>query len=95
MDYHQNARLTIHSREQLARQVLHQELTLKLAAAHFNVSAKTAAKWVRRFEQGGSAALRDRSSRPPQCPRRTQTTLIERFCLFAGCTGTAGRSRAK
>ena len=45
MDYHQNARLTIHSRELLARKVLLEKATLKLAAASFNVSAKTAAKW--------------------------------------------------
>ena len=44
MDYHQNARLTIHSREQLAKRILEQGLTLKLAAASFNVSAKTAAQ---------------------------------------------------
>jgi len=30
-------------------------LTLKLAAASFNVSAKTAAKWVRRFCEAGTA----------------------------------------
>jgi hypothetical protein len=28
MDYHQNARLTIHSREQLAQRVLRRELSL-------------------------------------------------------------------
>jgi hypothetical protein len=36
MDYHQNARLTIHSREQLVRRVLDKGCTLKLAAASFN-----------------------------------------------------------
>lgn len=54
MDYHQNARLTIHSRELLARRVVDHGLTLKLAAASFNVSAKTAAKWVRRFREAGA-----------------------------------------
>ena len=44
MDYHQNARLTVYGREQIAKRVLKQGLTLKLAAASFNVSAKTAAK---------------------------------------------------
>jgi leucine-zipper of insertion element IS481 len=44
MDYHQNARLTIHSREQLVRRVLDKGCTLKLAAASFNLSAKTAAR---------------------------------------------------
>jgi hypothetical protein len=42
MDYHQNARLTIHSREQMARKVVEQGVTLKLAAASFNVTARTA-----------------------------------------------------
>jgi hypothetical protein len=44
MDYHQNARLTIYNREQLARKVLVEKWTLKLAAARFYVSAKTASK---------------------------------------------------
>ncbi len=33
MDYHQNARLTVHSREQLAIYVIEQGGTLKAAAA--------------------------------------------------------------
>jgi transposase InsO family protein len=78
MDYHQNARLTVHSREHLARKVLEQGLTLKLAAASFNVSAKTAAKWVRRYQEGGTASLADRSSRPRRCYRPTPSTLIEK-----------------
>src|SRR6202022_483374 len=53
MDYHQNARLTVHSREQMARRVVVEGLTLKLAAASFNVSEKTAAKWVRRYREAG------------------------------------------
>ncbi len=51
MDYHQNARLTVHSREQMAKNVVEQGGTLKAAAAAFNVSAKTAAKWVRRYRE--------------------------------------------
>ena len=78
MDYHQNARLTVHSREQLARRVLQQGLTLKQAAACFHVSAKTAAKWVRRYREFGSAGLGDRSSRPRRCPRATSFTLLEK-----------------
>ena len=76
MDYHQNARLTVHSREQLARKVLVEGCTLKLAAASFNVSAKTAAEWVRRYRQHGVADLRDRSSRPHRCPRQTGVAIV-------------------
>jgi transposase InsO family protein len=57
---------------------LHEGLTLKLAAASFNVSAKAAAKWVRRYQEGGAEALRDRSSRPCLCHRQTSSTLIEK-----------------
>jgi transposase InsO family protein len=78
MDYHKNARLTVHSREQLAKLVLEQRFTRKAAAAAFRVSAKTAGKWVRRYREGGPAALTDRSSRPHRMPRKTSSTLIER-----------------
>jgi len=70
MDYHHNARLTIHSREQLAQRVLQGGLSLNSAAAEFKLSRQSAAKWVRRFREGGTAALPDRSSRPHRSPRR-------------------------
>ena len=78
MDYHQNARLTVHSREQLARLVAERSGTLKAAAAAFNVSAKTAAKWVRRYRERGRAGLADLSSRPHRCPRQTPSILLEK-----------------
>jgi transposase InsO family protein len=71
MDIHQNARLTLVGREELAKKVLHDHVTLNSAAAEFKVAAKTAAKWVRRYQQQGRAGLLDRSSRPHHSPRRT------------------------
>ena len=56
MDYHHHARLTIHSREQLTKQVLAGELSLNSAAAEFKLSRQSVAKWVRRYREGGSAA---------------------------------------
>jgi transposase InsO family protein len=50
--------------------------TLKQAAACFSVSAKTAAKWVRRYRQEGLAGLRDRSSRPHRLHRPTSQELV-------------------
>lgn len=78
MDYHQNARLTMYSRAQLAKGVVLEGSTLKVAAASFNVSAKTAAKWVRRYQQQGMAGLRDRSSRPYRLRRPTSPELVQR-----------------
>jgi transposase InsO family protein len=82
MDYHQNARLTIHSREQLARLVLDRGGTLKAAAAAFNVSARTAGKWVRRYQQSGPAGLKDLSSKPHCSPRQTSFPLLERVLVL-------------
>ncbi len=70
MDIHKNARLTLRSREDLVQRVA-RGLTLKRAAASFNVTRKTAAKWVWRYRNWGSPALRDRSSRPLHSPRQT------------------------
>lgn len=78
MDYHQNARLTVHSRGQMARMVLSTGCTLKTAAAEFKVSPKTAAKWVRRYKVQGAAGLRDLSSRPHRSPRQIPSALLER-----------------
>ena len=70
MDYHQNARLTIYRREQLARKVIAEGWTLQKAAADCGVSAKTAAKWVRRYREQGAAGLLDRSRVPTGCDAR-------------------------
>jgi transposase InsO family protein len=75
MDLHQNARLTFRSREALAQKIMIESLTLNAAAAAFNVSRKTAAKWVRRYRTLGLPGLRDRSSRPLHSPRRTSSQL--------------------
>ena len=82
MDIHKNARLTLKMRELLAKAVVEQGMTLKQAAACFNVSTRTAAKWVVRYRQWSSAGLMDRSSRPHRCPRQTPSTLVEKVLAF-------------
>jgi len=80
MDYHKNARTTVWSREQMARQVIERGGTLTAAAAAANVSAKIAAKWVRRYRQLGPVGLADRSCRPRHLRRPTkpeQVALVE------------------
>jgi transposase InsO family protein len=72
MDIHQNARLTLRSREALVETV-NGGLGFSRAAASFHVTPKTAAKWVRRYQQEGTAGLRDRSSRPHRSPRATSS----------------------
>ncbi len=95
MDYHKNARLTVHSREQMARMVVDRRCTLKAAALAFNVSPKTAAKWLFAIADwvrpGSAISVQSHIGRlakpiPP---------YWKRFLLFAGCAGMAGASRTK
>ena len=74
MDIHKNARLTLRRREELVQQFTADQ-TLKRAAARFNVTAKTAAKWVHRYRALGARGLLDRSSRPLRSPRKTSAPL--------------------
>jgi transposase InsO family protein len=78
MDYHKNARLTVHSREQMAEMVVERGCSRQAAASAFHVSPKTAAKWVRRYREQGRAGLKDLSSRPHHSPRQTPSTLLEK-----------------
>jgi transposase InsO family protein len=77
MDIHKNARLTLRSREALVQRVA-LGMRLKVAAATFNVTPKTAAKWVQRYRAFGHPGLLDRSSRPLRSPRRTPSLLATR-----------------
>lgn len=78
MDYHHHARLTIYSRERLAKSVVQGRLSLCEAAAEHRLSRQTAAKWVRRFKTEGMAGLADRSSRPHRLRQPTSPEFVAR-----------------
>jgi len=71
MNIHKNARLTPRGREAMVRSVVEGGLTRAEAAAQFNTTPKTVAKWVDRFRAEGVDGLRDRSSRPLSSPSQT------------------------
>ena len=75
MDIHQNARLTLRSREALV-EIVQRGLNFRRAAQSFHITPKTAAKWVRRYQKEGVAGLRDRSSRPRHSPRATSSSRV-------------------
>ena len=77
MDYHKNARTVLWSRERMARQVIEHRSTLAAAAAAASVSAKTAAKWVRRYRQQGVEGLVDRSCRPHRLHKPTRPEQVQ------------------
>jgi transposase InsO family protein len=71
MNSHKNAPLTPKGREAMVRSVTEGGLSAAVAALRFNTTAKTVAKWVKRFRAEGVEGLRDRSSRPLSLPSQT------------------------
>ena len=81
MNIHSRARLTLARRVELVHRVRFAAWPEGQAAAAAEVTLRTARKWLRRFDEGGFEALRDRSSRPGRMPRLTSA---ERTALILG-----------
>lgn len=71
MNSHKNARLTMQGRKLLIERIA--VMGLIAAAEAAGISRQSAGKWLRRFQEGGQQALRDRSSRP----QRTRDSIDE------------------
>jgi transposase InsO family protein len=78
MDIHKNARLTVHGRERIVRQVMSGQ-TPKAVALAAGVCPRTIRKWVTRYRAEGLAGLQDRSSRPHRLRRPTPRDVIEKI----------------
>jgi transposase InsO family protein len=72
---HANARLNLHGRRLLVIRVIEHGRPVAHVAEELGVSRQCAHRWVRRFRDEGEAGLRDRSSRPRRCPRRTPAAI--------------------
>ena len=59
----------------MVRSVVDGGLSKPAAARQFNITAKTVAKWVKRFRADGVDGLRDRSSRPCSKPPEPRLPL--------------------
>jgi transposase InsO family protein len=82
MNVHKNARLTVHSRAEVARRVLAEGQTPKAVATAFGVCPRTVRKWVGRFHAEGVAGLNDRSSRPRRMRQPTPSDVLERIAAL-------------
>lgn len=70
---HRRAMLTPFGRLLLVQRVREMNWSVPRAAESAGVSRMTVYKWLRRYEEGGMAALEDRSSRPRHSPHETPT----------------------
>jgi transposase InsO family protein/transposase len=89
MKLHANARLSLTRRREMVEMVMAGSCSLAEAATAAGVSARTASKWVRRFEVEGAAGLLDRSSAPRTvanrtCERRVEAIAALRRLRFTG-----------
>jgi transposase InsO family protein len=96
MSHHRNAKLGLAGRQALVSAVAG-GLTLKAAAAAFNVSPATAHRWWHRWQAASEesrsslACLFDRSSRPRRSPRQLAPELAEAICACRLQTGWGPR----
>ena len=79
MRLHPNAKLTPKTRRLLADRIRIERWPVVRAARAAGVTRRTAYKWLKRFEDGGDAALQDRSSRPHRIPRQTPRKALRRM----------------
>jgi transposase-like protein len=54
--------------------------TMTELCARDGISRKSGYKWLERFEEGGRAALRDRSRAPHHCPHRIAPDVAQLIC---------------
>jgi len=96
MSFHRNARLGLGGRFALVC-AIEGGLSIRAAAARFNVSPATAHRWWRRWREAGEesrrtlACLFDRPSRPHRCPRELAGELQERICACRRAIGWGPR----
>jgi transposase InsO family protein len=76
---HANAALTPKARLKLARLVVDDGWTISAAARRFDVSYRTAKRWVDRYLEMGAAGMQDRSSRPHRSPNRTRRPIVRKI----------------
>jgi transposase InsO family protein len=72
---HQNARLTVYSREQIVARIASGQTAAEVAAA-FAVSVRTVRKWLARFRAGGGAALSNHASAPARVSGRLPQATV-------------------
>lgn len=72
---HQNARLTVYSREQIVARIAAGQTAAEVAEA-FGVSVRTVRKWVARHRAGGRAALVNGASAPARVARRLPEPVV-------------------
>ena len=77
MNSHKNAKLTVKGREEMIRRMGANPAAT--VAAGFDVSLRTARKWMSRYKSGGSEALTDRSSRPKRCRNKLNEQDVSRI----------------
>jgi transposase len=93
---HRNAKLGLSGRFALVS-AIEGGLSIRAAAARFDVSPATAHRWWSRWRTAGADAratlvcLSDRSSRPRSSPRRLAAELQERICRCRRETGWGPR----
>ena len=72
--------------------VIRDGLTVSEAAIAYGVSRQTIYRWMQRYEQGGLAALAERSHRPQSCPHQMDAKIEDRIITLRRVNPLGARS---
>jgi transposase InsO family protein len=78
VQYHSNAKLTVHGRRELVERMM-AGWSVSEIAEMMNVSRPTVYKWWKRWQLEGDEGLVDRSCRPQRCAHQTSRQLERRI----------------
>lgn len=78
---------------QFVADYLRHMLSISELSRQYNISRKTAYKWIDRYLEEGSSGLVDRSRRPRVCPHQTPTKLVEAILAARGHHPTWGAKK--
>jgi len=79
MKLHANARTTPHSRLVMVRRIENEGWSAEEVAESFGIAVRTVYRWLKRWREGGAAALADRPSRPLTSPTKTPKRVEARI----------------
>lgn len=67
----------VDERKRFVLEALKGEASISELCRRYEISRKTGHKWLERYDEEGSAGLKDRSHAPLDCPHRLSTAVIE------------------
>jgi transposase InsO family protein len=82
-------------REEFVQLGMQKGSNIRMLCRRYEISSRTAYKWIQRYKQAGKSGLADRSKRPERSPKRTAEKMERLVLQKRAETGWGGRKIAR